>query len=228
MPEKNQDKIKKLEMFDQSSDLATFKELMNISEALGNFKNVEMVKIKGDKGDKGEKGDSIKGETGKEGKSIIGKEGKKGKDGVNGNNGLNGTNGDKGEQGEKGDLKDLSPEELRNSLELLQEDERIDISAIKGFKKLFSKLEKKIGNKVGHGGAPNNALMVADLTSQCNGILKEFQVPLHRKAIKVESTQFPVVYRPTTDFTTSNYTLTLTSEVGAPETGQTLIFYYIK
>ena len=78
-------------------------------------------------------------------------------------------------------------------------------------------------------GAPNaNAVQYADLTSQCNGVLKSFQVPRHRIVLGLQSTQFPIIYRPTTDFTTSNLVLTLTDQVSAPETGQTLIFMYIK
>ena len=232
MPKENQNKIKKLEAYDQDKDLAMFDEIQNISEALNNFKNVEMVKIKGDTGEKGDKGDTIKGDKGKTG--DLGKEGKKGKDGKNGENGKDGEKGEQGEQGEKGEdgeIKNLSPDELRDSLELLEGEERLDQSAVKGLSDFVKKIEKKIkdiGQGKAFGTGPANLVQYADLTGQCDGSTKEFNVPLHRKVVMLTGTQFPLIYRPTTDFTTANYTLKLTSEVNAPDTGQTLIFQYIK
>ena len=70
-----------------------------------------------------------------------------------------------------------------------------------------------------------------DLSSQCNGSLKTFV--LTKKftpgTVQLFSTQFPIVYRPVIDFTEDSAgTLTLTSEVGAPDSGQTLVALYEK
>lgn len=229
---KNQDKIEKLQTFEADPNLAIFKEIQDVAEAISNFKNVEMVKVKGNKGDKGDKGEV--GKTGKEGKQgTQGKEGKKGKDGSNGSNGIDGEQGEQGEKGDKGDIKDLAPDEIRNALEILQEDERLDQSSIKGLDELKKELKEEIqavrGMKASIGiGGLVNTVRYEDLTSQCDGANKTFQVPLHRKAIMLTGTQFPLIYRPVTDYITANHTLTLTSEVAAPDAGQTLIFQFIK
>jgi hypothetical protein len=125
-----------------------------------------------------------------------------------------------------------SPEEIRNKLEVLQGDDRLDKSAIRGLDEIFDYLDKKIDrvreSRAVFTGGMNNAVQAYDLTSQCNGVTKTFAVPRHRFAIMLVGTQFPIVYRKTTDWDTANLTLTLTAEVSAPETGQTLTFLYIK
>lgn len=79
--------------------------------------------LKGEKGEKGDKGDSIKGDPGE-----VGNSGKDGKDGLNGKDGKDGLN---GLDGKDGNIKDLSPQEIRDSLELLSGDERLDAKVIK-------------------------------------------------------------------------------------------------
>ena len=88
---------------------------------------------KGERGEKGDKGDSIKGEKGDKGdkgdRGEIGPQGLDGKDGKNGLNGLDGKDGKDGINGVDGTL--LAPEEIRNKLETLGGEERLDASAIK-------------------------------------------------------------------------------------------------
>lgn len=105
--------------------------------------------VKGVKGDKGDKGDSIKGDKGDKGEQGIkgekgdkgeqGIEGKSGKDGTNGRDGLDGKDGLKGDKGDKGepgkDGKDV-PKEIKEKLESLKGENRLDVSAIKGIKKI--------------------------------------------------------------------------------------------
>jgi len=103
------------------------------------YSRVDMVKIKGQKGDKGDKGDAgkdgrdgVDGVDGIDGKVIKGLDGKDGKDGKNGINGINGMDGMDGTNGKDG--KDGSPdmaEDIRNKLELLEGEERLDAKAIK-------------------------------------------------------------------------------------------------
>ena len=107
-------------------------------------------------------------------------------------------------------------------------EESVNQSVIKGLTNFLKNIQRSIKEKSGginRGGG--DIMYVEDLTSQCNGVLKTFTVPKHRKAISLLGTQFPIIYRPTIDWTTSGTILTLTSEVGAPETSQTLVFTYI-
>lgn len=63
-----------------------------------------------------------------------------------------------------------------------------------------------------------------DLSSQCNGANKTFTVSGGFTTIlMLVGTQFPIIYKPTTDYTSSTPDITLTAEVGAPASGQTLI-----
>lgn len=93
------------------------------------------------RGTQGEQG--VKGEQGQEGppgpqgekgedSTVPGPQGEMGELGPQGEIGEQGPPGPKGEKGEVGDLKELSPDEIRNSLELLQGEERLNKSAIKG------------------------------------------------------------------------------------------------
>jgi len=105
---------------------------------------------------------------------------------------------------------------------------------IEEIKKLSEEV-KNIKENIGKGGttrviagASANSVQYADLTSQCDGATKTFAVPMHRHALMLVGTQFPILYRPVIDFTTGNKTLTLTDEVSAPETSQSLVFLYLK
>ena len=69
----------------------------------------------------------------------------------------------------------------------------------------------------------------ADVSAQCDGSNKTFTVGgSHFGVIGVFSTQFPQIYRPIIDFVESRTGILLTAEVGAPQTGQTLIIQYLK
>lgn len=92
----------------------------------------------GEQGEQGERGyDGIDG--------VDGKDGKNGKDGKDGKNGIDGVDGQDGEKGEKGDNGSLDePEEIRDKLQLLKDDERLDVTAIKGIDKLIKDNKPKI------------------------------------------------------------------------------------
>ena len=90
--------------------------------------------IKGDKGDRGSDGlngkDGLKGDKGDEGKQ--GKEGKDGKNGLKGERGLRGFKGDTGNDGRAGtDGSPDTPAEVRDKLEILKGEDRLDAKAIK-------------------------------------------------------------------------------------------------
>lgn len=67
-----------------------------------------------------------------------------------------------------------------------------------------------------------------DLSAECDGVTKTFRLPRNFGVIGVFSTQAPIIYRPIIDWTEGDRTLTLTSQVSAPETGQTLWVQLIK
>lgn len=189
--------------------------------------------LKGDTGDKGETGEQgIKGEKGDTGdKGERGEQGERGERGEKGQQGSKGVKGDKGEQGEKGkDGKDgkngKPPKHQYNHGRIRFENpdgtwgEWIEIKKGEGF-----------GGRTLHRGGLD--LVRDDLTSQCNGVITTFTLTSTPKAdtVQLYSTQFPIVYRPDVDFTvnTSAKTITLdTSQVGAPQTGQTLVAIYTK
>jgi hypothetical protein len=119
---------------------------------------------------------------------------------------------------------------IRDGLEKLKNDERLDISAIKGLED-YEDIKKSSKEKTivySGGGGAKGRVHYYDLTSQCNGVLKTFTIPSNFGVLGVWGTQYPVNLRPMIDWTIGNKTLTLTSEVSAPQTGQTLWCMYIK
>jgi len=112
---------------------------------------VSDVKTKqGDKGDKGDKGDD--GYTPQKGVDYFdGKNGYtpvKGVDYFDGEDGYTPIKGKDYFDGKDGDIKDLSPDEIRNALELLQEDERLDIKSVKGFDESLNLLERRTTEQI--------------------------------------------------------------------------------
>lgn len=171
--------------------------------------------LKGDKGDKGDKGNSIKGDKGDTTivekiieKTEIIKEQPIVKEIVKVTN----------------EIKEVAvtdkPEIIVAKLNTLED--VLDQKVIKGLEKRLKQIKGSPSKKGGSGLTVN----YSDLSSQCNGSNKTFTVPYHSRAIALLGTQFPIVYRPTTDYTISGTILTLTSEVGGPESGQTLVFLY--
>jgi len=68
-----------------------------------------------------------------------------------------------------------------------------------------------------------------DFSSLTDGVTKTFyltRAPLNEDTVMIFGTDFPIILRPTVDFTIVNKTLTLTSAVPAPTTGATLIIIY--
>ena len=87
------------------------------------------------------------GEKGEDGESIVGPQGPIGPKGDSGEKGDEGKSGSAGIDGIDGNIKDLSPEEVRDTLELLKGDERLDSSAIKGLDKREEALSGTLINR---------------------------------------------------------------------------------
>ncbi len=119
-----------------------------------------------------------------------------------------------------------TPEQVRDKLESLTGNERLNQSAIAGLQEQIESLKQMIssiprGGRTGMRKIP--IIKRYNLSSQCNGVLKTFTLPNDTvDVLGVFGTQFPVNFNPGTDWTFAGRTLTLTDAVGAPETGQTL------
>lgn len=151
---------------------------------------------------------------------------KDGKDGLS----IKGDKGDPGKDGIGLDGKDGSPETglmIRNKLEKLTGDERIDASAIKGIDDRFRKLESRSTVVA----IQRGQVTAYDLSASLNGVLKTFSLPTFWKVISVHLSSFPNILRPTVDYTTDAgaMTITFTSEIDAASslaTGQSLLVVY--
>lgn len=175
---------------------------------------------KGDKGDKGDRGE--RGETGRAGKDgRNGRNGKDGKDGISirGEAGADGKDGKDGVDGKDGkDGKDGSPdmaEDIRNKLELLEGDERLEIKAIKDLRDELDKIGKRAGRVIGTANF-GSFVVVETPTGTVNGSNTVFtltQAPKNGGLIITQNGQF---MRSGTDYTADGNKITMTT---APRTG---------
>lgn len=144
----------------------------------------------------------------------------------NGEQGLRGERGEKGERGERGQRgAPDSPQEIREKLMLA----KIPLAAVEGIEELKEGFTQEI--KKGRVQTPAKAFHIytKDASSQCDGANKAFTVGgTHFGIVGVFGTQFPNIYRPVIDYTETKTGILLTSEVGAPESGQTLIIQFLK
>lgn len=146
--------------------------------------------------------------------------------------------GKKGDKGEPG--KDADPEKvaeivlkkievpqaevnLEEIAEYLRKNKSLDISHIRNNGMFKTKHHGYMDLRLHGGGTVATQFVPYDLTGQCNGVNKTFTVPKNLTVLSIFSTQFPINYRPVVDWTRiSDTQITLTSEVSAPESGQTL------
>jgi len=194
---------------------------------------------KGEQGIRGEKGErGFQGETGKNGRD--GKDGRNGIDGKNANetiiirevlkeipipkDGINGADGSPDR-----------PEDIRNKLESLDDEDRLDVKAIKGIEELVKKLEKKIDSKTVYVGSSSGGLgghvQYYDLSSQLDGgVTRTFSMPAFARILSVQLSSFPNILRPLIDWTSdaSLSTLTITSAIpdASLSADQTFIVLY--
>jgi hypothetical protein len=149
------------------------------------------------------------------------KSGIDGKDGKNGKNGLNGKDGQDGKDGSSD-----TPEETRDKLETLKDDERLDKSAIKGLQEILDELKNR---KVGGGGFSYMAMDIHIIdgdvpTGDINGVNKDFVIkhkpnPIASLKVYKDGQRMKL----TTDYTFSGQTI---SFVDAPLTDALIICDY--
>lgn len=114
--------------------------------------------------------------------------------------------------------------EIARALETLKGREALDYNALKNTPDIPT--EQGIENRVrgilrGGGDRVRVYEMVGNGTST-------YTVPLHKRALMLLGTDFPIIYKSTVDFTTSKTTLTITGAVPAPTVGATLTFLYVE
>lgn len=124
--------------------------------------------------------------------------------------------------------KPQTPPQLRDALESLKGDQRLDQDAIKGLKEEIEAIRSEVraGNGSNHpivGSPVRRKQRAYSLTSQCNGVTKVFTLPLKTMSvIGVFGSEFPVNFDAINDWTFAGHSLTLGAGVSAPATGQTL------
>lgn len=119
---------------------------------------------------------------------------------------------------------------VRDSLELLNGDERLDMSAIKNLKEELAALKKEFSDKFssiprgGMAARSSNSPLFHDLSSSTDGVTKIFSVPKNIGGV-VMSSDFPTVLMENNGFTVNaaRNQITLTT-VNAPSAGSQLVF----
>lgn len=160
------------------------------------------------------------------------------RDGIDGKDGKDGAKGEKGDKGDPGETGlqgiDGSPDtgiRIRDKLEKLLGDERLDVSAIKGLEKELDKIKQTFSRGQTVVAIQRGQVTAYDLSASLNGVLKTFSLPTFWKVISVHLSSVPNILRPTVDYTTDAgaMTITFTSEIDAASslnTGQTLLVVY--
>lgn len=117
-------------------------------------------------------------------------------------------------------------EKIRDGLELLQDENRLDKSAIKGLDEELLAIRS-----LPRGGGASRRVFQPyrdNFSSLTDGSTKIFylsRAPMS-EVVFVYGTDFPRIYNPATDFTIANKVLTLTDAVVAPSQGATLLVEY--
>lgn len=216
LDEKTKNKLLRMAKIADDGELGIFELLEEL------FERLEIAK--GDKGEKGEPGrDGVDGRDG-----IDGKDGKDGRDGKNGRDGLDGRDGENGKNGENGkDGKDGSPDTPEQIIEKINESGgKIKREKVEGLDDELTAIRN-----LPRGGGARRVFQPKrdDLSSLCDGANKTFylsKAPMDEGTVMVYGTDFPVILRPTIDFTIANKVLTLTDSVPAPSQGATLVCTY--
>lgn len=122
-----------------------------------------------------------------------------------------------------------TPVKLRDKLQSLKDDERLDKSAVKGLDDIVDRV-KRLESMPGVARGVRRIFQPRsdDFSDSTDGATKTFELstaPLS-EVIFVYCTDFPVHLRPTIDFTVSGRTLTLDDAIPAPSEGSTLLIQY--
>lgn len=128
----------------------------------------------------------------------------------------------------------LTADWVRNLLEMLQGDERLEMSAINGLEEKLKELRTIAERKsppqaqqpIMAGAIGRSLFRDIDLSAQLDGVTKTFQLPAIWNILSVSLSSFPNALRKNVDFTYTNRSITFTSEINAATSlaaGQTCV-----
>lgn len=143
----------------------------------------------------------------------------------NGKDGMPGKDGENGKDGSPD-----TPEEIRNKLESLEGDDRLDKSAIRGLEEALKTLEAVPAPK-SVGGSGKTRVLVKDISASLDGATKSFFVGNHLGIIGVYGSSSPFIFRPVIDYNETGKNIVFTDAVEAAISlaqGQSLIVQYLK
>lgn len=124
-----------------------------------------------------------------------------------------------------------TPEKVRDKLENLEGEERLDVSAIKGLQEEIKKLKSIVSEARPIFGPGKTKIIVLDLSDQLDGSTKTFPIGTHFGIVGVWSSSSPFAWRPTIDYTEVGKTIVFDAAIDASVSlapGQTLIVQYLK
>lgn len=129
-------------------------------------------------------------------------------------------------------LPKLSPVEIRDSLESIrEEEEKLDIDAIKNLRQELDELRKFKSKVITGGGITGRDIIKSyDLSPFLDGSTKTFAVPGNWTVLSVSGTSFPFTYRRLVDYTFTPQEITFTDEITAATSlaaGQTIEILYV-
>ena len=117
-------------------------------------------------------------------------------------------------------------QEIARAIESIKiEKEKLDYNTLKNKPDIpsLSSIDNRVHGIMRGGG---DRIRVYELTG--TGVTKTFTVPVHKRALLVISTDFPILLKSTVDFTTSGTTLTMTDTVPIPSFGASIAFLYVE
>lgn len=203
-------------------DVKVEKAVAEVKAALPDM-NAFAKSLRGNDGEVGATGpEGPIGPQGPEGKSIVGPQGPMGPQGKVGPMGPAGESiiGPAGKDADEAVIIDKIEKDLpqlgnavRDALELLQGDERLDKSAIKGLDDWMKKQESR-STGGGAGIAGRDIFRDIDLSAQLNGVLTTFNIPVVWNIISVALTSYPYgALRKNIDYTWTPTSITFTSNI---------------
>lgn len=132
--------------------------------------------------------------------------------------GLQGKEGKKGDDGNEGSPD--TPEQIKGKLlQLPVESAWFDVRHIRGLPSVAQAVQRALHR----GGSVTRS---ANLASQVDDSTTVFTVPSHSSAIALFGSDFPTIYFPNAQFTSSGQSLTLSAGIDAPTEGSFLVFLY--
>ena len=109
-----------------------------------------------------------------------------------------------------------TPEEIRNKLEELDGDDRLDIQSIKGLDEKLEPIRALAGKSVGGGGMHRSLITDIDISSLLDGSTKTFNIQAVYSIVSVSLSSYPYgTLRKGVDYTHTDTTITFTDTISA-------------